>query len=106
MPNIKDFTGSVSVDTTAKVTPVTRQKIEQVTPDKWPLMDVNQLWNQRIILGERMAKAYQVGHAEIALQVQNGINVIDAILRQRALEEEKKQEQEQEQENKKGNELK
>ena len=32
MANVKDFTGAVPVDTTAEVTPVTRQKIEQVTP--------------------------------------------------------------------------
>jgi len=88
MPNVKDFTGAVTVDNTADVTPVTRQKIEKVTPDKWHQMDINQLWDQRIILSERIVKAHQAGHAEIALQIQQGVNAIDMILRQRASEQE------------------
>jgi len=87
MANVKDFTGSVKVDASAEVTPVTRQKIERVTPNQWPQMDINRLWDQRIILNERMMKAQQCGQAEIALQVQKGINTIDAILRQKAAEQ-------------------
>jgi hypothetical protein len=100
MANVKDFTGSVSVDSSAKVTPVTRQKIEQVSPDKWHLMDINQLWDQRIILNDRMMKAFQAGHAEIALQVQKGINTIDVLLKHKADEQEQEDEKD-----KKGSEL-
>jgi len=86
MANVKDFTGAVNV-TNGDVTPVTRQKIEQVTPDKWHLMDINKLWDQRIILNNRMVMALQSGHGEIAQQVQKGINTIDALLQRKAAEE-------------------
>lgn len=90
MADIKDFTGAVPVDTSAEVTPITRQKIEKVTPELWPQMDINRLWDQRIILNDRMIKAYQAGHAEIALQIENGIKTLDALLQRKAAEEETK----------------
>lgn len=82
MADVKDFTGAVNVN--GDVTPITRQKIEKVTPEKWGQMDINGLWDQRIILNNRAVMALQSGHAEVAKQVQAGINMIDAILQQKA----------------------
>jgi len=80
-PNVKDFTGAVNIS--ADVTPTTREPIYQVTPEKWGQMDINQLWDQRIILNNRVVKALQSGHADIAKQVQAGLNSLDALLQYR-----------------------
>ena len=86
MADVKDFTGAINV-LDGDVTPVTRQKIDKVTPEKWHQMDINMLWDQRITLNNRMIMALQSGHAEIAKQVQAGINTIDAILQHKAAQE-------------------
>ena len=86
MKNITDFTGSVSVE--GDVTPVTRQKIDQVTSLKWPEMAINSLWDQRITLTNRMTMAIQSGHIDIAKQIQRGINQLDAILQHKAAQAE------------------
>lgn len=88
MTNIKDFTGAVNIN--ADITPITREKIDAVTPEKWLEMDINMLWDQRIILNNRVVKALQSGHAEIAKQVQKGIHSIDALLEHKAAQEEAK----------------
>jgi hypothetical protein len=85
MANVKDFTGSVNV-LDGEVTPTTRQKIDKVTPGDWSQMDISTLWDERIVLDNRMAMAYQCGHAEIARQIQQGLNTIDALLRRKAIE--------------------
>jgi len=89
MANVKDFTGSVNV-LDGEVTPITRQKIDKVTPGDWAEMDISALWDERIVLDNRMAMAYQSGHAEIARQIQHGLNTIDALLQRRAIENAKK----------------
>jgi len=85
MKTIKDYTGAVNIN--GDITPITREKIGQITPEKWHEMNDEALWEQRITLSERVMKANQAGHAGMAQQVQAGINVIDAILRQRALKD-------------------
>jgi len=87
-PNIKKYTGAVNIN--ADVTPITRVKIEQVTPEKWHEMDINALWDQRIILANRMIMANQAGHMEIAKQVNAGVLRIDALLEKLADEQEQK----------------
>jgi len=82
MADVKDFTGAVNIN--GDITPITRQKIEKVSPENWGKMDINALWDQRIILNNRSVMALQAGHAEIAKQLQVGINTIDAILQQKA----------------------
>jgi len=81
-PNVKDFTGAVNI--LADITPTTREPIEQVTPDKWHTMDINQLWDQRIVLHNRSIKALQSGHMEISQQIDKGINSLDALIQYRS----------------------
>jgi len=81
-PDVNFFTGSVSIN--ADVTPVTRQKIDQVSPEKWGTMTIEQLWDQRIILANRAVKALQSGNSNIAQQIQLGVNSLDELLRTRA----------------------
>ena len=78
MVDISKYTGAVNVN--GDITPVTRVKIETVSPEKWMDMGVGDLLDQRIILAERMIKAHQAGHAEIGRQILGGISQIDAIL--------------------------
>lgn len=86
-PNVNDFTGAVNVN--ANITPITRQKIEAVTPEKWAKMSISLLLDQRLFLVERSVKASQAGHSEMAQQIQLGINSLDALLQYKAeLEEE------------------
>lgn len=87
--DVSKYTGAVNIN--ADITPITRVKIEQVTPEKWHLMDINALWDQRIILANRMIAANQSGHMELAKQVNAGVMRIDALLEKKADEEEEKQ---------------
>lgn len=87
-PDISKYTGAVNIS--ADITPVTRVKIEQVSPEKWHLMNVNALWDQRVILANRSIAANQAGHAEIAKQINTGIMQIDRLLEKKADEEEQK----------------
>lgn len=84
--DISKYTGAVNIN--ADITPITRVKIEQVTPEKWHLMDINALWDQRIILANRMIAANQAGHMEIAKQVNAGVMRIDALLQKKSDEQE------------------
>jgi len=85
-PDISKYTGAVNIN--ADITPITRVKIEQVTKDKWPLMDTSALWDQRIILTNRMIAANQAGHMEIAKQINVGVAQLDALLQKKSDEEE------------------
>ena len=89
MANVKDVTGSVNV-LDGEVTPITRRKIDKVTPGDWAEIDISALWDERIVLDNRMAMAYKSGYAEIARQIQHGLNTIDALLQRRAIENAKK----------------
>jgi len=84
MANVKDYIGAVNIN--ADITPITRVKIETVTPEVWHEMNIDRLWDQRIILGERANLASQAGHAEIARQVHAGIARIDVLLQIREAE--------------------
>lgn len=79
MIDIGKYTGAVNVN--GDVTPVTRVKVETVSPEKWMDMGIGELFDQRVILADRMIKAHQAGHAEIGRQILGGISQIDAILR-------------------------
>jgi len=84
--DISKYTGAVNIN--ADITPITRVKIDQVNPEKWHLMDINALWEQRIILTNRMIAANQAGHMEIAKQINAGVMKIDFLLKKKADEEE------------------
>jgi len=51
-------------------------------------MTMDALWDQRLVLSNRMIKAQQCGHMEMLPQMQNGLNTLDAILNHRAAEAE------------------
>lgn len=89
MVDVKDFTGAVNIN--GDVTPITRQKIDKVTPNKWNQMNSNALWDQRITLYNRMIMAQAAGQGGVAKQIQQGINTIDAILQRKATESENKE---------------
>ena len=78
MPDIDKFTGAVNIN--GDLTPITRQKIETVTAERWTEMNNSELHDQRIILNNRMNMAYNSGQAAVAQQIQAGINTIEALL--------------------------
>ncbi len=84
MTDIKHFTGAVNIN--GDVTPISREPIGQVTPEKWKEMTIENLWEQRFILSERMAKAHQSGYAGLAQQVQTGITSLDVFIQKRSVE--------------------
>ena len=83
MPNIKDYEGSVPVD--GNVTPTTREKIEQIDANNWPSMSVSELYDQRILLSNRIAKAAAAGNISVVQQLERGLQTIDALLNERGL---------------------
>ncbi len=86
MANVEDFTGAVNIS--GDLTPITRQKVEQVTPEKWTQMTIGALWDQRLVLSNRIVQAQQCGHAEMINQIQHGINMLDAVLAHKTKEAE------------------
>ncbi len=84
MANVKDYIGAVNIN--ADITPTTRQKITAVTPEKWHMMDIEHLWQERLTLNERAILAHQSGHGEVARQVEAGIARIDVLLQLRETE--------------------
>lgn len=77
-PTIKDFEGAVPVN--GDITPITRQPIPQITPDRWPQMSASELHSQREILCNRYYAAIQAGLLDGAKMIQAGIMTIDARL--------------------------
>jgi len=84
MPNIKKYTGAVSIND--DVTPTLREPIEVVEPEKWNEMSSSALHSQKIILNNRITMSYQCGQSSLVGQIQAGILRIDAILDHRSME--------------------
>lgn len=82
----KDVEGAVPVD--GDITPVTRQKIDQIDASKWPDMSINQLTDQRIVLSNRIATVRGWGgNTSVIEQLQRGLNQLDTLLREKAKEQ-------------------
>ena len=83
-PNVKDFEGSVPVTIDSKVTPVTRQPIEQLDATKWPEMSINELVDQRTIMINRinMAQAYG-NNSGIVQQLEQGLRMLEFLLKKK-----------------------
>lgn len=62
------------------ITPITKQKVEDVTPHKWDTMSVAELLDQRAILSRRIYLSLQSGQAHLAPHIQRGIDAIDALI--------------------------
>ena len=76
--DIKDLTGAVSVD--GDVTPTLREPIHKVIPVEWADMSINDLWDQKNILLNRMSFASSSGHPELIPQIQKGVAMLDQII--------------------------
>lgn len=74
----KELEGAVSVE--GNVTPITRQPIAQITPDRWATMSASELHSQREILCNRYYAAINSGLLDGARTIQAGIMTIDARL--------------------------
>lgn len=75
---IKKYTGAVSVE--GDVTPITREPISTVKPVEWKDMTSSQLWEEKMVLQQRIAAAASCGHPELIVQIQRGIAVLDQYL--------------------------
>lgn len=82
MSKYKDIEGSVPVH--GDITPITRKKIEQLDSTLWPDMSVSQLWDQRIILNNRLQQASSTGSGAIVQQLQRGLQQLDALIKQKS----------------------
>ena len=76
------ITGPISVN--GDITPITHQKIEQVTPDKWEKMSIIDLWEQHNIIYNRICIATQVGNSEIVRQLGMGMTQLEALIESKA----------------------
>lgn len=82
--SIKQFEGAVSVE--GDITPITRQPISKVTPDRWSGMSASELHAQREILVNRYYGAMSAGFMDGAKTIQAGIAAIDATLEDMGVE--------------------
>lgn len=56
-------------------------EVEVVSADEWMGMSVTQLFDQRIVLANRLALCAQFGNPGMLKQINMGINQIDAIIK-------------------------
>jgi hypothetical protein len=75
---IKEYTGSVSVE--ANVTPITRKPVNQVTPDQWENMVLQDLWEQKAFLLKRYYIVQAAGQQYLMTPIQTGIDTITEII--------------------------
>lgn len=81
----KDLEGSIPVN--GDITPITRQKIEKLDSSQWPDMDVSALYDQRIILTNRIAAASSSGSYGMVQQLEHGLKYLDSILASKKTDE-------------------
>lgn len=72
------FEGAVSVE--GDLTPITRQPIVKITPERWNEMSANELLSQREVLFNRYHNALRAGLMDGAKTIQAGIAILDARL--------------------------
>lgn len=70
------------------VTPITRKKIQKVNASEWSSASVSKLYEHLSVLRSRLAYAQQIGHAEMAKQIQNGITRLEETIRSKKPNEE------------------
>ncbi len=71
------------IDVNGKITPITKQVIQDVRADKWSQMSTNDRFVQKLILESRLSTAAQLGNFPLIQQIQMGIEQIHAIIRAR-----------------------
>lgn len=76
--DLTDLEGAVSVE--GDVTPITRQPIAKITPERWNEMSASELHSQREIMCNRYYAAIQAGLLVGAQTLQAGIASIDSML--------------------------
>jgi len=74
-------TGPISV--TDDITPITHQPVENVNANQWSNISLSDLWDERIVLENRLNYALQIGHTEMIQQLQSGIIRLDAVIQHR-----------------------
>lgn len=76
--SLEQLEGAVSVE--GEITPITRQPILKISPERWGEMSASELHSQREILVNRYYAAINAGLMEGAKTLQHGIMTIDARL--------------------------
>lgn len=76
--SLEDLEGAISVE--GDITPITRNPISKITPQRWNEMSVSELHAQREIMCNRYYAAIQAGLLEGAKTLQAGIMIIDSKL--------------------------
>lgn len=65
----------------------TTEETKPINADKWETLSVSDLYEQKIILQERMHTAITMNHFQMAEQIQNGIFRIDNIIQRKTTSE-------------------
>ena len=73
--------GSISVGHEAEVTPVTRQRINNVDAKQWKDMNLTELYDQLAVLESRRIKLYEIGQGPMAEQLEKGIAMLQAVIK-------------------------
>ena len=76
-------------DVNGNVTPWGKEVV-QVDASEWHKLSISDLMDQRIVLNNRLAVASQYGGPAMVVQIQKGIAMLDAILKQKEQEAFKK----------------
>ncbi len=72
-----------------EITPVTKRPIQQIKADEWGKMTVNDLYEQRSVLQNRVYVAAQIGNSALMQQLQIGVAHLDALIEQKSQQPEK-----------------
>ena len=80
-PNVRDFQGALPVD--GKVTPVSREPIEDVDASQWNTLPTMKLQQQMVILNKRLQAAHCSSNLDIIKQLEKGIARLQFIINER-----------------------
>lgn len=67
-----------------KLTPITKRAISEVHADRWNTMTIMELYDQKVILDNRMYIACQIGNSALIQQLQMGIGHLTNIINQKS----------------------
>lgn len=87
---MSDNNESTGVDISSDITPITKQPVPQVTSHEWSGASISELHDQLVTLQNRYYMMLQMGKGDIADQILNGIQQLEALITHRQIEAQQK----------------
>lgn len=84
MEDKNDETNRPSVNVQDDITPISREKIENVNSFNWNNLKLSDLYQQKSILEKRLFSARQLHNQNMVEQLERGISHIEAVIKSKS----------------------